>query len=89
MAGRVDQVEFVGLAVARLVLHADGPGLDGDPLLALEVHRVEDLAHHLALSIVCVSSSSRSASVVLPWSMWAMMEKLRRRSWGMVTEAAV
>ena len=36
-------------------------------------------------SIVCVSSSNRSASVDLPWSMWAMIEKLRRRSWGMVT----
>src|SRR5436190_16679954 len=36
-------------------------------------------------SIVCVSSSNRSASVDLPWSIWAMIEKLRRRSWGMVT----
>ena len=29
------------------VVEADGPRLDRDPLLALEVHRVEDLAHHL------------------------------------------
>src|SRR3954470_14554458 len=36
-------------------------------------------------SIVWVSSSNRSASVDLPWSMWAMIEKLRRRCWGMVT----
>src|SRR5215212_9610393 len=36
-------------------------------------------------SMVCVSSSSRSASVDLPWSICAMIEKLRRRSWGMVT----
>src|SRR4051812_43299143 len=36
-------------------------------------------------SIVCVSSSRRAGSVELPWSMWAMIEKLRRRSWGMVT----
>ena len=48
VAGRVDEVEAVGQAVARLVLEADGPRLDRDPLLALEVHRVEDLAHHLA-----------------------------------------
>ena len=34
-------------------------------------------------SIACVSSSRRSASVDLPWSMWAMIEKLRRRSCGM------
>ena len=48
VAGRVDQVEAVGQAVARRVLEANGPGLDRDPLLALEVHRIEDLAHHLA-----------------------------------------
>jgi hypothetical protein len=45
--GRVDEVQPIGLAVARLVLDPDGPRLDGDPLLALEVHRVEDLARHL------------------------------------------
>ena len=46
--GRVDQVEAVGQAVAGQVLQAHGPGLDGDPLLALQVHRIEDLAGHLA-----------------------------------------
>ena len=45
---RVDEVEAVDEAVARGVLEADGARLDGDPLLALEVHRVEHLAHHLA-----------------------------------------
>src|SRR5262245_57407359 len=35
-------------------------------------------------SIVCVSSSRRSASVDFPWSIWAMIEKLRRRSCGIV-----
>jgi hypothetical protein len=45
--GRVDEVKAVGPAVAGLVLEADGTGLDRDPLLALEVHRVEDLAGHL------------------------------------------
>ena len=48
VAGRVDEVEAVGQAVARRVLEADGPGLDRDALLALEVHRIEDLARHLA-----------------------------------------
>ena len=48
VAGRVDQVEAVGQAVARLVLEADRAGLDRDALLALEVHRIEDLARHLA-----------------------------------------
>ena len=35
-------------------------------------------------SIVWVSSRSRSASVDLPWSTWAMIEKLRRRACGMM-----
>jgi hypothetical protein len=48
VAGRVDEVEAVIEAVAGRVLEADGPCLDRDSLLPLEVHRVEDLAHHLA-----------------------------------------
>ena len=28
-----------------------------------------------------VASSSRSANVDLPWSMWAMMQKFRMRDW--------
>ena len=49
VAGRVDQVQVVGLAVARRVVDADRLRLDRDPALALEVHRVEDLrAHALA-----------------------------------------
>ena len=47
VSGRVDQVQAVGLAVAGAVLEPDRPGLDRDPLLALEIHRVEDLAHHV------------------------------------------
>jgi hypothetical protein len=47
VAGRVDQVERVAQAVGGDVLEADGARLDGDALLALEVHRVEHLAGHL------------------------------------------
>ena len=47
VAGRVDEVQPVGQAVARRVLEAHGAGLDRDALLALEVHRIEDLARHL------------------------------------------
>src|SRR4051794_9914809 len=32
-------------------------------------------------STVCVISRMRSASVDFPWSMWAMIEKLRMRDW--------
>ena len=50
MAGGIDQVELIGLAVAGLVLHAHGVSLDGDPALALQVHGVQHLflTGHLA-----------------------------------------
>ena len=50
VAGRVDEVELVGDAVVRLVHHADGVRLDGDAALAFEVHGVEHLGLHFALS---------------------------------------
>ena len=50
VAGRVHQVELVGLAVRGLPLEAHGLRLDGDPALLLDVHVVEHLAcGHLAL----------------------------------------
>ena len=48
VAGGVDQVQFVGFAITRRIAHAHGARLDRDALLALEIHRVEDLRHHLA-----------------------------------------
>ena len=48
MAGRVDEVELVLLALVG-VLDRHGRGLDGDAALALEVHRVEELGAGLAL----------------------------------------
>ena len=48
MARRVDEVEPVDETVmGARVLEPHRAGLDRDALLALEVHRVEDLAHHL------------------------------------------
>jgi hypothetical protein len=49
VARRVDEVELVGHAVPGQVAHPDGVQLDGDPALALEVHRIEQLLAHLAL----------------------------------------
>ena len=43
MAGGVDEVELVGVAVFGEVHHADGVGFDGDAALAFEFHGVEDL----------------------------------------------
>ena len=48
VAGSVDQVELVSLAVLRGVGHADGVGLDGDAAFALQVHGVEHLGLHFA-----------------------------------------
>jgi hypothetical protein len=48
VAGCVDQVELVGLAVVRGVHHADGVGLDGDAAFALQIHGVEHLRLHFA-----------------------------------------
>ena len=50
VAGRVDQVQAVFVAVARRVVQADAFGLDGDAALALEVHGVEHLRGHFALA---------------------------------------
>ena len=46
MAGRVDQVQVVGLTVGGVVLDPHRLRLDRDPALALEVHRVEHLRLH-------------------------------------------
>ena len=50
VAGRVDQVEVVGAAVARGVLQRGGLRLDRDAAFALDVHRVEHLLLHLAIA---------------------------------------
>ena len=48
VAGGVDEVELVGLAVGRRIHHADRVRLDGDAALALEIHRIQHLGLHLA-----------------------------------------
>jgi hypothetical protein len=49
VAGRVDQVERVGLAIACGVCQRGRLRLDGDAALALEIHRIEHLLAHLAV----------------------------------------
>ena len=48
VAGRVEEVEEIGLAVLRLVLHRHRMALDRDAAFALEVHGVEGLLLQLA-----------------------------------------
>ena len=47
MAGCVDQIQVVDLAVLGLVLQRSGLCLDGDAALFLDVHRVQHLRFHL------------------------------------------
>ena len=49
VAGRVNQVQLIHVAVVSLIVEADGVGFDGDAALPLEVHAVEHLGHHFAL----------------------------------------
>ena len=49
MAGGVDQVQDIGMPIARGVFDAHGIGLDGDAALALDIHTVKDLRLHIAL----------------------------------------
>src|SRR5262249_34769962 len=49
VAGSVDEVEAVGVAVLGVVMQANAFGLDGDAAFTLQVHRVEDLLVHFAL----------------------------------------
>ena len=48
MAGRVDQIQRVALAVRRGVEEPHRASLDRDAALALEIHVVEELGLHLA-----------------------------------------
>ena len=52
VAGRVHQVELIGLAVLGLVVEAHGLRLDGDAALALDVHGIQDLVFHLPVGDV-------------------------------------
>ena len=49
VAGGVDEIERVGLAVLGFVGQRNALRLDGDPALALEVHRVQHLFRHFAV----------------------------------------
>ena len=86
MARRVDEVQLVELAVRAAIVEPHGLGLDGDAALALEIHGIEHLLLHLPRAEPPQSWISRSARVDLPWSIWAMMEKLRMRESGGASE---
>ena len=47
VARGVDQIQFIVLPVLGMVGQPDGPGLDGDAPLPLQVHVVQQLVFHL------------------------------------------
>ena len=49
MARGVDEVQGVDFPVLRLIKQVDGPGLDGDAPLTLQVHIVQELVFHFPL----------------------------------------
>jgi len=49
VAGRIDQIQAVSIAIFREVVQANAFCLDGDAALALEVHGIEHLLVHFAL----------------------------------------
>ncbi len=49
MAGGIDQVELVLLAIAGGVVQGRGLGLDGNPALTLQVHGIKDLRFHFTI----------------------------------------
>ena len=49
VAGSIDQVQQILLAIAGAVHQPDRARLDGDPALPLQVHLVEDLLPHLSI----------------------------------------
>ncbi len=48
VAGGVDQVDLIGVAVLRLVIHGDGAGFDRDAPFPFQFHIVEILRLHFA-----------------------------------------
>ena len=77
MAGRIDEVEEVVLPVPRLVVEATACALIVIPRSrsrSIESRNCSAFSRWLSAP---VRSRRRSESVVFPWSMWAMIEKLR------------
>ncbi len=49
VARRIDQIELILNAAFRNISQSNGVRFDGDAALALQIHRVENLRHHLPL----------------------------------------
>jgi len=70
-------VSSVGIFRSGAHEKRNGRRLDGNAALALQIHVIEHLVMEFALGNGPARISRRSERVDLPWSIWAMMEKLR------------
>src|SRR3712207_9011198 len=62
--GRVDQVEAVGLAVARRVLDADGLGLDRDPPLDRKSTRLNSRHANISYAGFCLKKKISTSTKI-------------------------
>jgi len=74
---RIDEIQVVGLSVARSVLQRCGLRLDGDAPLTLQVHRIEHLLGHFALRQPAAALDETVCQRRLAMINMAMIEKLR------------
>ena len=50
MTGGIDEVQFIDFTVLCRILQRDALGLDGDAAFTLEIHRIQHLFRHLAIT---------------------------------------
>src|SRR5215831_10242466 len=98
MAGSVDEVELVEIAVVGFVVEADRVGLDRNAAFAFKVHGIEDLLHHFtlrkgagdfektvgesALAVVDVRNDGEIADEIAIHAVWGNALKINYRTWG-------
>lgn len=79
MPGCVDQIQLIDESVFGLVVDADRVCLDRDATFALKIHLIEQLRSHVTFRNRPGAFEQPVCEVDLPWSMCAMMLKLRMR----------
>jgi hypothetical protein len=79
---RIDEVEHIAPAVRVVVKHAHGGRFDRNAALTLDIHGVEQLLLHIAFLNGIRQFHHPVGSVDFPWSICAMIEKLRISSLG-------
>ena len=76
MTGGIDEVKDISFALIH-VLHLYSVAFDSDAALALQVHIVEQLVLFFAFGYGLGKVEKAVSRVLLPWSICAIMQKLR------------